>query len=72
MIVHLNSESWAEGEAAELGTFMAYYTAMLCSIVDDVKRRHAERLLAEKVAKEFKGVQIKPIQKDGEKDETDR
>lgn len=71
MILQVCSGVVASGEAYELGVFLASYHAHSSIFLNSLKEQAAKRELAEKIAKEFKGVKITPIKKeDGEQNAT--
>ena len=64
MLVQLAAGVFASGEAYELGVFLASYHAHSTIFLNSLKEQAAKRELAEKIAKEFKGVKITPIKKE--------
>lgn len=71
MLLHFSAGISVSGEAYELGVFLASYQAHSTVFFNSLKEAEAKRELAEKLAKEFKGVKITPIKKeDGEQNAT--
>lgn len=68
MIIHIAGEIYAEGEPGELGMFLATYFSYGSTLANIVRKQQAERELMEKLAENFKSVQIKEIPKEGDPD----
>ena len=72
MILHISSGIIASGEAYELGVFLASYQAHASVMLNTLKEAEAKRVIAEKLAKEFKSVKIEPIKKEGGEQNADK
>jgi len=65
VIVHLNSDTWAEGEPVELGIFVSAYMTTTYRVMRQEEMKIKQEELINKIADSFKGVKIDKIQKDG-------
>lgn len=72
MILQISPGIHATGEPVELGSFLAAYMAHLNLFMSISKEQAAKHEIAEKIARAFKDVKITPIQKEGEKDGSDK
>ena len=69
VVVKVADSVVAYGEASDMGVYTGCYMYVCSSLVTDAKKQQAEKDLAEKLAKEFKGIRIVPmIKKEDEKD----
>lgn len=65
--VKVSEHLYAIGEPSDMGIYTAWYMYAASYLVNQAKKNQAEKELAERLAREFKGVKIVPIpKKDGD------
>ena len=67
--VNVSDGIYATGEPTDMGIYTAWYQYAATQLVNSLKEQAAKTQLAEKLAREFKSVNVVPIpKKDGDPD----
>lgn len=61
VIFRFNDTMWAIGDPSDMGIYTAWYMWSASALMDNAKKLKAEKDLAEKLAREFKGIRIVPM-----------